>query len=88
MVCVGYTRDLCKTACLHQYCSNLFLVAVKNLGPLLDNDHHLIKQTGSKQIVCTVDLQETVFLYKHISVAIQNYNALSHAKLFIPKSLW
>jgi len=49
-------------------------VAVETLGPLSDEAHSLIAETGRRATLCTADPRETTFLYQRISVAVQRCN--------------
>jgi len=59
-----------------------FLVAVETLGPLSDEAHSLIAEIDRRATLCTADPWESTFLYQHISVAIQRFNAVCLANTF------
>jgi len=57
-------------------------VAVETLAPLSDEAHNLTAEIGKRATLCTADPLETTFLYQHISVAIQRFNAVCLANTF------
>ena len=64
--------------------SHIFIpVAVESLGPLADDAHRFITEIGRRMTFSTGDPRETAFLYQRILVAIQRYNAVCLANIFI-----
>jgi len=64
--------------------SHIFIpVAVGSLGPLADDAHRFITETGRRMTFSKGDPRETAFLYQRISVAIQRYNTVCLANTFI-----
>ena len=57
-------------------------MAVETLGPLSDEAHSLIAEIGRRAMICTADPWETTFLYQHILVAVQRFNAVCLANMF------
>jgi len=63
-------------------------VAVETLGALADDPLVFLAEIGRRATLCTADPWESTFLYQHISVAIQRFNAVCLAySLTVSESL-